>query len=144
MFKKIGLTILLICVLTVLISCKETHTYEYLYDKEKIVSIKIVYSEYVFDDLEITILNEIEDIDGFIGNLNDIEFQKYIYVDQPTIDDKIGVMIIYQSDDYEIITYNAQEVFFAIDDTSRQGRFYCSKEDFQALLNIYDEDIVIE
>ncbi len=142
--KKISVIIIISITIMLLSSCVETHQYEYLYDETRIETIDIVYVEMDQDDLDITLIMSIDDMSEFIHEFNQIEFQKYLYVDQPTIYQKISIMITYDTNDIEIITYDAQEVFFDIDQTSRQGRFYCSKEVFEAFLQLYDEEIQID
>ena len=144
MIKKISIIIILIMTITFLSSCRQTYTYEFLYDQDRITSIDIIYAKMNQNELDIEHLKNISDIDDFMYDFIALEFQKYLYVDQPTIYQKIGVMITYDTDDFEIITYDAQEVFFSIDQTSRISRFYIEKTDFEAFLQIYDEEIQID
>lgn len=139
--RKVIYTCIILSMSLLLYGCRETHTYEYLYDQEKISKIEIIYVELFQDELNILVIKDIEDTELLMNRLNDIEFGKYLYVDQPTIYDKYAILITYDTDDFEVITYDAQEVFFSVDNTSRQSRFYCDIETFQALLNLYDEDI---
>lgn len=144
MFKKISIIIILMMAITILSSCRQTYTYEFLYDQDRITSIDIIYVEMNQDELDIDYLKSIADKESFMQDFKALEFQKYLYVDQPRIYQKIGVMITYDTDDFEIITYDAQEVFFSIDQTSRISRFYMDKTDFEAFLQIYDEEIQID
>ena len=144
MVKKISFMIVSIMLLICLSSCRQTYTYEFLYDEDSISSIDIVYITSDENELNLEYLKQISDHDLFMQDFKALKFQKYLYVDQPTIYGKVGVKITYETDDYEIITYDAQEVFFAVDQTSRISRFYIEKDDFEKFLELYNIEFQID
>ncbi len=133
--------IILVIASTFLVGCKETHDYVYMHESNQISSVDIVYTEIFANEIQITVLKEIDqsDIENIISKINAIKFNKYLYVDQASIYDKKAIRITYMNDDYEIITYDAQEIFFDTDQSSRLGRFYCLKTEFDEILSFYVE-----
>lgn len=137
--KKILTICVMILIITTMNGCMETHQYVYMHGQEDIEFIDIVVAEEGSDSPIITILKsiKIDDHEQFIDELNQIEFQKYLYDEHPTIYDKQAVMITYKNGDYEIITYDVQTVFFSVDNTSEDRRFYTLKEVFDDWLMPY-------
>lgn len=137
--KKNIIGLIMILSLIVLSGCKQTYSYVYMHDRNDIKSIDIVIAEEGKDAPIITYVTAIDEneYDQFIDELNDIEFQKYLYDEHPSIYDKQAILITYSNDDYEIITYNAQSVFFHTDLSSEPRRFYTDKETFDNWLMSY-------
>lgn len=137
--KRYIIGLIIILSLFVLSGCKQTYSYVYMHDRSDIESIDIVIAEEGNDAPNITYITVIDEdkFDQFIDELNEIEFQKYLYDEHPTIYDKQAIMITYSNDDYEIITHNAQSVFFHTDLSSEPRRFYTDKEIFDNWLMSY-------
>ena len=137
--KKILTISVMSLMLMTLYGCKETYQYVYMHSQEDIESIDIVVAEEGSKTPIITVLKTIntDANDQFIEELNQIKFQKYLYDEHPTIYGKQAVMITYKNGDYEIITYDVQTVFFSVDKSSEDRRFYTTKDIFDDWLLPY-------
>ena len=137
--KKMTISMIIMILTLFLSSCKQTYAYVYMHDQDDMIAIDIIAAEQGTLEPVINHISEIEQsmFDSFIDELNQIEFQKYIYDEYPTIYDKQAIMITYSNGDYEIITYDAQMVFFQSDHTSEPRRFYTDQEDFEQWLMSY-------
>jgi hypothetical protein len=139
MMKKIANIIIIIALILFLSSCNQTYEYVYMHDQDDIITIDIISAEEGTVEPIITYIASIDESmhDAFIEELNQIEFQKYLYDEHPSIYNKQAIMITYLNGDYEIITYDAQMVFFHTDNSSEPRRFYTNQEDFEQLLMSY-------
>lgn len=131
--------LLLLTILIALFGCNQTSSYVYMHDQNDIESIDIIFVEEDNGVPVVTIVKSVDskDFDEFIEELNQIKFQENLDDDYPTIYDKQAVMITYKNDDYEIITYDVQRIFYSVSGTYENRGFNTSKEIFDEWLMPY-------
>lgn len=127
MNKIISLIVILFLLFT-LTSCRIKTSYTYMQDSQNISEAYIV-SLYVDEEYHIctTTIKQIEDIDTFLQDFDDLDCYKY-YGDpkgfgEHNINDLV-IKLVYSNGDYELIDWNGIAKYTTSDDRLRNYRGY--------------------
>lgn len=113
--RKVALFFILICLLSTIASCRHRTDYDFLDLPNLISSVAVVDLSFDSDNrLIVTEVKEIDDIDKFLVDFNNIDC--YVYYGDPTGVTPEGIQslafkISYNNGKYELINWNGQSTF---------------------------------
>ena len=125
-----------------LCGCGKKFAYPFMQDVSEIVSVRITVRKsydnayqnaYNNDKCDYELIKEIEEIDTFLEEFEEIKFGKYIIGKPPKIVyDTYAILVIYSNDDCEYISDYAQEIYN--DERSLNGKIHCDENEFNKFI----------